>query len=258
MNWQETDKRRKRHIRYAEKLFGGMFAEQRRVLKEQLKAAQSPQEVQMLAGRVQLDRERMVDFYRKVYIRTGMDFAKEEFRRFGKKAYDINKEIRETIWFEQLVKYVQDKTGVRITLVMQSAFKDIIRIAQKAVDQGISEGWGAQQVANYMMRELADIQLYQAMRIARTETMTATNYGKMRGMEQAANELGITIRKVWRATPDTRTRDDHFEMDGVSVAMNEKFEMPDGVTFLDYPGDPAGPPEQIINCRCTFMEEVVE
>lgn len=59
---------------------------------------------------------------------------------------------------------------------------------------------------------------------------------------------GKTIYKQWRAQIDTRVRDSHADAHGQTVAMNEDFEV--GSSSLSYPGDPSGPPEEIINCRC--------
>lgn len=64
------------------------------------------------------------------------------------------------------------------------------------------------------------------------------------------------LQKQWLATLDDRVRDDHAEMDGVTVAWAEPFVLPDG-SECDFPGDPNLPPEQAINCRCTTLEVVV-
>jgi uncharacterized protein with gpF-like domain len=62
------------------------------------------------------------------------------------------------------------------------------------------------------------------------------------------------MRKVWISAEDDRTREDHIEADGQAVGMQDSFTI--GGWELAYPGDPNGPAEQIINCRCTVGYEV--
>jgi hypothetical protein len=83
-------------------------------------------------------------------------------------------------------------------------------------------------------------------RIARTESTGAYNAGAIdAGIVEGA---GV---KVWMATGDDRTRDDHLEAHGECVPMTDRFDV--GGTLLEMPGDPSGPAEQVINCRCTVV-----
>jgi SPP1 gp7 family putative phage head morphogenesis protein len=83
---------------------------------------------------------------------------------------------------------------------------------------------------------------YRNERIARTETIGATNYGAFEAIKQS----GLKCKKEWVATLDERTRDRHAEMDGETAELDQPFS-----NGLMFPGDPDGPPEEIINCRCT-------
>lgn len=53
---------------------------------------------------------------------------------------------------------------------------------------------------------------------------------------------------VWRAHADERTRDTHKAADGQLRGSDGKFQV--GAVRLAFPGDPTGPPEETINCRC--------
>jgi hypothetical protein len=93
---------------------------------------------------------------------------------------------------------------------------------------------------------------YRAEAIARSETITALHEAQNQAMNQAVNSGAIdpaAVSYIWRATKDGRTRDSHRVMDGQKVAMGEMFITGDG-NMLEYPGDPNGPPEEVINCRC--------
>lgn len=79
--------------------------------------------------------------------------------------------------------------------------------------------------------------------IARTEVISASNYGAYEAIVQA----DVGGQKEWIATRDNRTRETHWNLDGEAVGINEKFS-----NGLEYPGDPSGEPGEIINCRCTI------
>ena len=95
--------------------------------------------------------------------------------------------------------------------------------------------------------------LTRAVLIARTETHQAANYANFTSLD-VVNIPNIT--KQWVAINDARTRDDHAIADGQEVAKDGKFIV--GGAELMHPGDPSGPPEQVINCRCTFVVNVPE
>ncbi|SCG15511.1 Phage Mu protein F like protein [Micromonospora echinofusca] len=91
-----------------------------------------------------------------------------------------------------------------------------------------------------------------AVTIARTETIGAYNAGTLTAWLTAQAALDEKLDKVWVATHDERTRPDHRDADGQRVALDGVF-MVGGVP-MRYPGDPAAPPGQTVQCRCTMIE----
>jgi len=93
--------------------------------------------------------------------------------------------------------------------------------------------------------------------IARTETLGAFNGGNHESLKQAA-EQGLVnpdnIQRVWRDSSDGRVRDSHVAVDGTVVGMDEPFIV--GGAPLMFPGDPSGPPGEIIGCRCVARNQV--
>lgn len=100
--------------------------------------------------------------------------------------------------------------------------------------------------------------VYRAKTIARTQSLMIANTARHEALTQAADQANFdpdNIVRVWNATMDDRTRDSHAGLDGYSVqGMDEPFPA-DGGDLL-YPGDPDGPPEEIINCRCWLSYEL--
>ena len=100
---------------------------------------------------------------------------------------------------------------------------------------------------------------YRAERILRTElmrTFNLTHYAKQ--IESAPMIPGLM--KGWLATADSRTRrthlQAHMQYQANPIPVDEPFVV--GGSELMYPGDPAGRPEDTINCRCRSYTVVPE
>ena len=104
---------------------------------------------------------------------------------------------------------------------------------------------------------------YEALRIARTETISASNAGSFMGYEDS----GVVKEKGWLSTRDQRTRGaktgdkaDHYHMDGQRVKLKEAFVDPRTGARMKYPGDTslgAGGIDTVM-CRCTIVSYVTE
>lgn len=87
--------------------------------------------------------------------------------------------------------------------------------------------------------------------VARTESIGALNAGRADAFQAVAEEVGRPFEKVWLATSDGRTRPSHVAADGQRVGVDDSFVV--GGAALDFPGDPSGPAEEVIQCRCTML-----
>jgi DNA topoisomerase IB len=89
-----------------------------------------------------------------------------------------------------------------------------------------------------------------ATRIARTESTAAWNSGAL-----AALAAEGRTHKKWLAhvkgKNSGRTRESHREAHGQVVMLSRPFKV--GQSLLMMPGDPAAPPWETINCRCTVV-----
>lgn len=94
-----------------------------------------------------------------------------------------------------------------------------------------------------------------ARTIARTEVISANNAGALASARATAEVLGVDagdVVRVWLSTLDSRTRESHAEMDGeFVVGLDATYDLAGG--SLSAPGDPYGPAEEVINCRCTEL-----
>jgi len=94
-----------------------------------------------------------------------------------------------------------------------------------------------------------------AITVARTEAIGATNAGAFFGaLERARIEGDANPEKVWISTMDARTRESHRMADQQRVPLTQPFVV--GGFSLMFPGDPSGPANEVINCRCSILDVV--
>jgi hypothetical protein len=103
-----------------------------------------------------------------------------------------------------------------------------------------------------------------ARTVARTEVVGAYNGGLHDAFAMIAdNDPGTEYVHRWLATEDSRTRPDHVEADGQVQPWNQPFiigaregDNPHAGYRMMFPHDPAGPPHEVINCRCVELLEI--
>ena len=132
-------------------------------------------------------------------------------------------------------------------------------LLQRIIARGLDEGRSTQDVTSEVQQLLTatgtDRYRNRAVMVARSETIGAANAGAFAAAQELARETGEeNPQKVWLATDDARTRPSHRTAEGQRVALAQPFEV--GGFPLQFPGDPTGPPQETIACRCSFLHVV--
>jgi len=123
-------------------------------------------------------------------------------------------------------------------------------IVEKAIDDGVSlSDEKVSKIINSMQNRTLK---YRGDTIAKTESINALRAGQNEAVLQAIEIGELDARdafKAWDSTGDGKVREWHKEAeDQGEIPFDEPF-IVDGEELM-YPGDPAGSPENIINCRC--------
>lgn len=121
---------------------------------------------------------------------------------------------------------------------------------RQSITQSLIKGEGIRPMSQGIQKAL-ETSANRSVKIARTETTRIMNQARMDTLKNAETE-NIKLMKVWVATRDDRTRDSHARLNGEIVELDETFS-----NGLNQPGDLAGPPEEVINCRCSLATEIV-
>lgn len=177
-------------------------------------------------------------------------------------------------WFEtymaEFAQDILDTTKKDISLLLQQALREGWTIDEMSKQLGLT--WERYLDPNFTVegRRLTEEEIlwftersprFRRDMISRTESIRASNAGSLALYEA----WGVVEFKEWLATRDDRTRPTHLQAWADYSEGGDPGPIPLGQTFsvggseLLYPGDPAGSPEETINCRCVsvpFFEEV--
>ena len=121
----------------------------------------------------------------------------------------------------------------------------------KHVTSGIIRGLPPGKIANELMANITTMSRESAVRAARTGITAAQNAGRMDSYV-AAEKMGITIRRKWICTKDSRTREAHGMADG-QIVVGTKTPFIVGGEKMMFPCDKSMGAHgwNIYNCRCT-------
>jgi uncharacterized protein with gpF-like domain len=183
------------------------------------------------------------------------EMYKEIYTTLGNPQYKrIKRSIKAEITFESIIQtWINSNLGYRIVSVHQTLIESIVAVIAKGYEDNLSVADITRNLQNKFGWYKA-----QALRIARTETTTATNYATV----VAAQNSDFVLEKTWISVQDNRTRRppksvyDHLDMNGVKVDLNQPF-FTSGEEIM-YPGDPSAKAGNVINCRCKVVFTVKE
>lgn len=190
-----------------------------------------------------LDESYLYDWYKGLYVRAGMPKAKSVARdlSMGKAAPD------EGYWESELINYSQNRAGNEIVLVQGTLRDNLVGITRKVMEADTA--MPIEKLAKRIFTEYQAIELWQARRIAQTETMI----GLADAGEIAARSLGVRYDKQWVISGLGNTRETHEIMDGVVVDMDEPFTLPDCQMMYPHDSSLGAPAGEIINCACDVL-----
>lgn len=177
-----------------------------------------------------------------VFGRRIVDAAGKSYRGMETKA----------LTFEQLRDaWIRRYAAQKVTQIVGTTHEQAERIIRDSVADSLAEGLGEAAIGRAVRGAIRErggvLSVARGRVISRTESHTAANAAT----QEAARSLQIPMRKQWVASADERTREDHASANGQTVGLPEEYRV--GGYALEYPGDPDGPPEQIINCRCSSI-----
>lgn len=199
----------------------------------------------------------LLENYKRIF-RVAFGLAEERFELAQKSAHTAYEDRDESFLFgrnAEIDAYIDAYFGQR-DLVLAGISRNMSLKIYRIVNQAILDGGSVRDVAKAIRSSGYPYAAHRVALIARTETANAANTATNAYYLQASTDYGITMKKMWLATGDSRTRRWHTQA-GVDygqnnpIPMNEPF-IVDGEPLM-YAGDPAGSARNVVNCRCMVL-----
>ncbi|WP_016695024.1 phage minor head protein [Rhodococcus rhodochrous] len=135
----------------------------------------------------------------------------------------------------------------RMVNTPEAVFRDITVQLDKAIAAGEGSDAQRQRVQQFLSPATGDW-TGRAMTVARTESAGAMSHATIEAAALRNELLEEDLTQIWICTLDSRTRKSHWAADGQRVPLGSTFRV--GRAQIRYPGDPRGPAEEVLNCRC--------
>lgn len=191
-----------------------------------------------------LDRNRSGRIILAGWEQTASVFGQRFIDQVGKRHGAMErKDLLMDIFRAAFADFAKRWIATKVTQVTNTTIDQI----RAMVLRGETEGMGVPEIGKAIRERIPAFSALRANTIARTETHMAAGWAN----QKSAEISDIEVIREWCSAEDSRTRPDHHSADGQKVGLNEPFRV--GGSRLEYPGDPSGPPEQVINCRCQAL-----
>lgn len=182
------------------------------------------------------------------YELTGMLSAKREYYGMVKSESKAISDILLDAWRAIFYDYSTNYAYQIINDLAETTKEEIRRALTYSYENGLNADRTATYIRNSVGRTIARSR---AVLIARTETTTAANLGKLTGAKSWLKEQGQDGYKEWIGRADGRERHTHLEMNGTIIPIDEDFVV-DGEKCTT-PGDTRLSAGERCNCRCSVI-----
>lgn len=209
--------------------------------------------------------DRYYDFtfqYEQLYGEVLPVLAEREFDRLQPSktmgsGYDLKSDAAHVAaWERQALQFVANDMGSMITAVEAFSHTVVVLHTRVIARLAIKNGWSVARFATELKAQLDTLDFFRAIRIARTEVMTAASMGTHTG----AIDTGLKLIKTWLTVPGQGER--HGEdpiyagLNGQVRKMGQLFNLGNG-SRSQMPHAINLPGKDRINCVCThFMVPV--
>lgn len=174
--------------------------------------------------------------------RAMQKFGDRFLEAIGKGRGPAERKDAESLFNRAVQAWITAHAADKVTAIDETTRQNI----RRAIDEASAENLGTAAAAKHIRDRVSELSRSRSATIARTEIHAASNAGNV----EAAEAAGVAPRKEWISAEDSRTRASHDAADGQVVDKDEPFRV--GGARLMHPGDPSGPPEEVINCRCVI------
>lgn len=162
-----------------------------------------------------------------------------------------------SIYEQHMLFFLEEHAGTNIKTITATSVDKIKGVIRNVLTESETEGLGIEEIRRKLEKSVgANLRgnaRARARAIAQTEMIKASNEAS----KYAVDSTGLEYRKFWSSShlPGTRASHSEAEQDSINRGGLRRDELHSN--GLLYPGDPAGAVEEVVNCRCTELYEVI-
>lgn len=175
-------------------------------------------------------------------------------RTFGELFSDALKTIERKATADDYRRTIHEWATTQAAQKVTKIQKTTKKLLARVINNGVSKGLSFTEIATSIRKQRIITNPTRAFLIARNESHTAS----VNAVQKAAESSRVEMEREWVAKIDGRTHGvdpkdkfNHISANGERVGMKEVFTRTGEA--LMYPGDPAGSPENTIQCRCVVV-----
>lgn len=185
----------------------------------------------------------------------------EVVENLKKENNDVIKKLKEKQYSLGFIgaMFILNRQGIPIVTKMNKKgitktpqIKSIKGKVKTQVSQSVAASEKTQEIKN-KIKNIINKDLNASVRLTRTEITRIFNAGLLDGMIKSSEDFDIPVVKQWEATLDGDTREEHAELDGQVVEVDEEFTV--DRYSAQQPGE-FGEPEMDFNCRCSITTKL--
>lgn len=192
-----------------------------------------------------LDRD-LTNLYVDLFTSTGVQISLWFQNNFEKY---IQKDQGAENWTQMYAAYGKRFAADKVTLVSGNRKKELQAVLKRFMSDPEFQAMNERKAQRILRNQFTGYSRTQAMRLVRTEAITAANYA---ATQTADNMFGQqAYEKEWNASLDGRERNAHRAAHGQRAASTDPFIV--GGEYLKFPGDPGASAGNRVNCRCTVL-----
>jgi HK97 family phage portal protein len=239
--WKAFDKKREKNINALKNLLRKEFDLERKKVINVIKKSNNKIEME---SNIKKEIEKRATIKQEILfasqISTIEEFGFDTFKKLTK-----IKQINEfNVYENEIQEYIEKTSGQNVVNINETTLESIKLYIQTAFNEGLSIPEIALLINQLYLTQIVP---NRSVLIARTEVISASNYGSLQG----ATQSNVNVKKFWIRTFDSRTRDTHKNAGNQEpIDLEEYFII--GNSKMKFPADFLGEAKEVCNCRCTI------
>lgn len=211
---------------------------------------------------IKISEEPIEQFFKKFYPMSAPLGQMTRKHMLWQKDQNAKKSIEDDLYLSVYERHMQQLVGTadyaeRIRTITNTTSERINTVIQQVLTDAELGGYGIDKIRQNLTDAIGDSirgnVRARAKAIAQTEMISASNQAST----FAADSTGLEYRKYWSTSHLQGIRPSHIQAEQDSIQRgglrkDERFS-----NGLMFPGDPAGSAEEICNCRCSVLHEIV-